>query len=386
MGGANDIDRETQASSLTQITGGDEDHKMDVIDVAGVKRAAVDANISSINIPLGKDPLPDMFIEILIAPSAIGESIRFEIAGTNVDVTTPDRDLPDVDLTYVAIASDVGDEQQFGRHIVDYLNSQTSFVDDALLEANFVNDLRAVVHISSTAFSLNGEFAERPNAGDVTITGTGAISFLQDGTNNKLVSRAKEVSLARDPNNPHRLGVQNVSGTVRLSAQEVDQLLKEYLTDVPTGLSDQMAINGLGTPVAFRVSSNPVGGLDKVLEILKFIVADTNIKVSSGNFLGSNQALANGIDVRFYKNGVLKYVEPLITETIDILGQWSTSASDNKIINQAGGDYLESTFNLSAQNLQFILESGKDDYIEVTIQDNLASRDSIKMLAGGFFE
>jgi len=366
------------------ITGEDEAYIADVFPTGGKKRLAVDANISSINVPLGKDPLPDMYFTIITAPSSVGDTIRVQIAGTNKDTTSPDRDLPPVDITYTAVSADIGDEVVFCDNFTDYLNSQVQ-MQNALLEANFVNDDgRAIIHITSIVFSMNGEFYERPFAGDVVITTTGGITYYSDNENDRLVSRPKEVSLARDPSNPHRLGIQNVSGTVRLRAQEVDQILKEYLKD-SFGV-DEMSVNGQATPVSFRISSNPNSGFDKVVERLEWIISDTNIKVGSGYFLGNNSALTNGILVRFYKDGILKYSEPLIKTTKDILGQWSTTASDNKIINQSGGDYLEANYNLVAENLQFILRAGKNDYIEVLIQDNLSSRDSIRMLAGGFLE
>jgi hypothetical protein len=370
-----------QKSGVMGVTGGDEQYIMDVVSVGGLKRAAVDANISSINVPLGKDPLPDMYFPILIA-GAIGDTIRIQVSATANDSTSPDNDIPAYDYTYTLVAADAGDEVRLANNLADSLNDDPDF-ELSFLEATAVDSIdefRPIVHISSTVFSMNGEFAERPNAGDVIITTTGTTSVLIDNNNDRLISRAKEVSLARDPNNPHRLGVQNVSGTVRLRASEVDQILKEYL--VNAALSDEMA----STADSFKISSNPTGGSDKLVESLKFIISDNNIKVQTGNFLGANSALANGIIVRFVKDGVITHIEPIIKSSLDILGQWSSNASDNKIINQSGGDYLESNFHLADLNLQFNIEAGKNDYIEVLTQDNLSSRGSIRMLAGGFLE
>ena len=368
-------------AGFVKLVGGDESFIADVFNIGGANRLAVDANISSINVPLGKDPLPDMYFPIVTA-GAIGDTIRVQVAATTNDCTSPSYDIPAFDHTYTLIATDVGNELQLAQNLADALNDDPNF-ELSFLEAQHIDDVglvRPIVHISSVLFSLNGENAERPNAGDVTITTTGTTAITQDSLNDRLVSRPKEVSLARDPNNPHRLGVQNVSGTVRLRASEVDQLLKEYLTN--GALSTEMA----ATADSYTINSQPSGGDDKLIESLKFIVSDTNIKVQPDNFLGANSALANGIIVRFYKDGVLTYEEPIIKSTLDILGQWATSASDNKLINQSGGDYIESTFNLVDSNLQFKLEAGKNDYVEVLTQDNLSSRGSIRMLAGGFLE
>jgi hypothetical protein len=371
-------------SPTHKLTGPDEAYEVDIFNVGGKNRMAVDANISSINVPLGKDPLPDMYFNVLEA-GAIGDTIRIQIAATSIDPTTPDRDLPALDYTYTLTAADVGDELALASNFADGFNDDPQ-ADASYLEAEFVNDLRSVVHISSTLFSLNGEAVERPNAFDVTVTTTGTTVILQDSTNDRLVSRPKEVSLARDPNNPHRLGVQNVSGTVRIRGGDVDQILKEYLSEVGNPSNIDMAVNGGGVPVEFRISSNQTGGADKFVEALKFIVTDGNIKVNNGNFLGLNSALTNGILVEFYKDGILTYAEPLIKNTNDILGQWSSTTADNQIIGQSGGDYLESNYNLISENIQFTLEAGKDDYIRVLIQDALQSIDTMKMLAKGFLE
>jgi hypothetical protein len=368
-------------AGFIKLVGGDESYIADVFNISGANRLAVDANISSINVPLGKDPLPDMYFPILTA-GAIGDTIRVQVSATASDSTSPDNDIPAYDYTYTLVAEDAGDEVKLANNLADTLNDDPNF-ELSFLEAtavDAVDEFRPIVHISSTVFSMNGEFAERPNAGDVIITTTGTTTVLIDNNNDRLVSRAKEVSLARDPNNPHRLGVQNVSGTVRLRASEVNQILKEYL--VNGALSDEMA----ATADSFKIGSNPTGGSDKLVESLKFIISDNNIKVQTGNFLGANSALTNGILVRFVKDGIVTHVEPIIKSTLDILGQWSSNASDNKIINQSGGDYLESNFHLADLNLQFNIEAGKNDYIEVLTQDNLSSRGSIKMLAGGFLE
>jgi len=376
-----DIDQ-SQRSAPTTITGGDEQFEVDVFEIGGKKRMAVDSNISSINVPLGKDPLPDTYFTIPTA-GAIGDTIRMQIAATSIDSTSPDRDLPAVDFTYTLVASDVGDEQQLAEHFADAFNADAQSAA-SFLEAEFVNDLRAVVHVTSTLFSMPGEAVERPVVGDfaVTTTGTTTVAFYSTDYN-KLVSRPKEVSLARDPNNPHRLGVQNVSGTVRLRAQEVEQVLKEYLKTA--GFVDRMDLNGTGG-VSFKIESNPSGGADKLIESLKFIITDGNIKVAANRFLGMNSPLANGILVTFVKDGVVTYSEPLIKDTNEMLGQWASTTSDNQIISQAGGDYLESNFNLVSNNLQFLLEAGKNDYVECLIQDDLSSVDAMKMLASGFLE
>ena len=113
---SNDIDRTTQASMPITITNEAEDKQVDVVQVAGVNRLATDSNISSINVPLGKDPLPDTYFTILTAGSA-GDTITIDIAATANDSTTPDDDYPSYSYTYTLIAADVGDEKVLAKNL-----------------------------------------------------------------------------------------------------------------------------------------------------------------------------------------------------------------------------------------------------------------------------
>jgi hypothetical protein len=369
----------------SKILGNDEQYTVDVKLIDGVRRMSTETSISSINVPLGKDPLVDTFFKIDSA-GAIGDTLTIDIAGTSNDGTSPDSDLPAYQYIYTLVAIDVGDEAQLARSITEALNA------DPLFEAQFLEayalseddeNLRPIVHITSTKFSLNGEFYERPNIGDfeVTTTGSTAISFFSSDYR-KLVSRAKEVSLARDPKNPHRLGIQSISGSVRIRSTNPDALIRERLKEVGNPSNDDMAVNGLGSPVIFELASNPDGDSDIIVDSLKFYGVDTNIKVQDGNFLGINSELSNGIVIELIRDG-----SPIFSKTIintpDMLGLFSTSASDNKIINQAGGDYFESTFSLVDKNLAFTLRNGENDAVRVTIQDNLGSLDTLHLLIDG---
>jgi hypothetical protein len=381
----NDLDKEKTSSSTTKIVGGDELFNADVIDIDGKKRLATDANISSINVPLGKDPLPDTYFKITNA-GGIGDEVTVTISATTNDTSTPDADLPAYSYTYTLVAADVGNEQQLALSISDALNADPLF-ENQFLEAYALfeddSNARPVIHISSTKFSLNGEFYERPTTGDfdVTTTGTTTIQFFSSEYR-KIVSRPKEVSLARDPRNPHRLGVQNISGTVFIRSSDPDALIREKLKEVGNPSNDDMAVNGQGVPVVFELASNPDGDSDIIIDSLKFYGTDTNIKVSDGNFLGQNSELTNGIVLELIRDGVAIFTE-VIVNTPDMLGLFSSSASDNKIINQSGGDYFESTFSLIDKNLAFVLRNGESDAVRVTIRDNLTSLDTLHLLVDG---
>lgn len=371
----------SEASQFIKITGGDEIHTVDVITEGGLNKLVTTATISSVNVPQGQDPLPDAFFTITNA-GAIGDTVRVQIAATSNDSSSPDRDLPAVDVTTTVTASEVGDEVALAELIISDLKDDSDF-NTALLDAERPKgDTRAIVHISSDEFSLNGEFAERPNTGDVAVSVTGTTTVIIDTINQKLISRSKPNSLARDPNNPHRLGIIGISGSVRVSASEVEQLFSEFALD---GASNQIAVNGSVTPVEFIVSADAAGGMVKVIEIFRLYGDDGNIKVGEGNFLGDNSALANGLLIEITKDTVTTTFRNL-KSTNDILGRFSSSTSNNKIIVQSGGSYFESVFDFVSRNVQIRLDPGTTDEIKITVRDDLSSRSDIFFVIDGFLE
>jgi len=372
-----------QAAEFVKIANEDETRVVTVVNVAGQNRLATDSNISSVNVPLGKDPIPDCYFEVTQAGSA-GDTIRVQIAGTSVDPTTPDRDLPAVDVTYTLIVADEGDEHALAHKVAQALEADVNF-QNAFLEADVISgNQRPIVHISSTEFSMNGEFHERPNFGDVTVSVTGSTTVLIDDANRVLVSRPKEVSLGRDPDNPHRLGVQAISGTVRVRAEAVDQLFEEEAKEVG-GSNTDLTIDGSGTPVVFEITANPAGGFNKVVEVLKLYGEDGNIKVGESNFLGNNAPLSSGILIEITQNESTTQFRNIQT-TNDFLARFSSSPSNSEIIGQSGGDYIVSTFDLVSRNTQLTLENGTTDKITVTIRDDLTAVNNLFFVAEGFLE
>ena len=383
---SNDIDRQTQATMPVSITNKDETLVVDVIEINGVKRLAADSNISSINVPLGKDPLPDTYFTVRKA-GAIGDKIIVDIAATTYDTTNPFANFPAFHYEYTLVAGDVGNERQLSINLADALNDSVAFKNTQLLEATAVgddgeNNQRAIVHISSTKFSLNGELYERPNYGDflVTTTGTTEIEFYSSEFH-RIVSRPKEVSLARDPRNPHRLGIQNFSGTVFIRSSDPAKFFRDPIAQVLNPALTSLSVNGSVTPVVFELTSNPDGGSDKIIDSIKFYGTDTNVKVQENTFMGSNSQLTNGILLEFIRGGVTIFSQ-VIKNTPQLLA-FATSASDNKLIGQSGGDYLEATFSLVDRNLALVLRNGENDKVRVTIRDNILFLDSMYAIISG---
>jgi hypothetical protein len=346
--------------------------------IDGKDALAVDAVVNVEQIP-GRDPLPDTFFTIVNTGIA-GSTLRIDIAATANDPSSPDRDLPAYTKTFTVVAGEVGDEIKLRDRIVSELNADTTFKNTALLEANSVGgDLRAIIHISSTEFSLSTEFAERGGAGDFDVVTAGATVNI--GFDN-LISRNKPASLARDPNNPHRLGVLDISGTVRIRGSNATNL---YFADAELSGSNELAVDGT-TPKVFSINANAsAADEDIILEQLKLHGIDTNIKVQGSNFMGLNSALTNGIKIEVF-TGTDNFLLPTLFSTRDLLARFGTSSSDNKIINQSGGDFIESVFSLVDKNVIIELEAGTTDRIEITIQDDISSVTSLVFTAEGFEE
>jgi len=376
-----DIDLD-QATQTIRIAGDDEAHVADVVLEGGTKKLAVKADVT-VNEILGADPLPDSYFTIDFA-GAIGDTVRVQVAATANDSTSPDRDLPAVDVTSTLTATEAGNEQALADLIVSDLNADTNF-QNAFLEAFSIEEdgddgKRAIVHVTSKIFSLNSEFAERPNSGDfaVSVTGTTLVTVAFD----TFISRGKPTSLARDPQNPHRLGILGISGSVRVRGENVSDL---FFKDAEFGGSNDLTIDGQTTPTTFSVNANAAGGKDIFVEQLKLFGIDTNIKVQNSKFMGQNSALTNGIVVTVTSLGEVT-VLPTIMSTADFLARFGTTASDNKIINQSGGDFIEAVFNFIAKNILVQLKAGTSDKIEILIQDDISAVTSLILAVEGFEE
>ena len=348
--------------------------------VLGKNRLLVDSNISSVNVPLGKDPLPDMFFSLINAGN-INDTIRIQVAG-KTDPNCPERDLPAVDVTYTTVLEDTQSCAVWAQNIVDTLKADANF-ENAFLDSDFITETeRLEIHITSTKFSLNGEWFERATAGDVSVTTTGDAEVQIDTSNEVLVSRAKEVSLGRDPNNPHRLGVQAISGTVTRRATDLDSFLRDF---AESGGNTDMAVNPAGGSEIFTIAANTAGGQRKVVEAIRFSGNDGNIKVGETNFLGLNSALTNGIIVRFIKDGNTQVFQNIMS-TDDLLNIFPTTPADSRIIPSSGNDSVVSVFSFIANDTQLELEPGTTDRIEIEINDNLSQVSNLFFLAIGFQE
>ena len=343
----------------------------------GNNALATDATVTVEQL-FGRDPIPDTFFTITAA-GAIGDTVRIQVAATTNDSTSPDRDIPAVDLTYTLVAADVGDEVQLADNIVAYLNSQASF-GNAYLDADRVGgDLRAIIHITSTEFSMSGEFAERPNAGDFSVTPSGTTT-VNVGFDN-LVARGKATSLARDPDNPHRLGILGISGSVVTTPGAIGDL---YIDFAKNGTSRNMLVDGSTTPVDFTITNTSTDS-DIFINLIRFTCVASSIKFQQ--FLAI-ATLTNGITVEIKSEDITTTLtaKPIVNSE-DFLDIFDFGGTEGTIVSQPSSHHLKATWIF--ENPFPLRISGKysvDEYIKVTINDDLTSTslDQLEFVAKGF--
>ena len=318
----------------------------------------------------GFDQNPDSYFRIIDTGGA-GTTWTIDIAGTNSDPSTPDRDAPAYQKIFTVQVSEEGDELDFRDRIIQELNADTAnFRVAAGLKAQKATD-RGVVHIYSENFSASGEFHERPNPGDfaVTIGGAPGDGVVVVGFDN-LISRSKPVTISRDFDSPHRLGLFGITGNVRVEAKELSDI---YIQEALNGGSPDMRVAGsLGVPIEFRIDASAT--TDLFIENLVFDAQGNGLKYDQ--FLSKNTNLTNGILVEIKSDNQITTF-PLIKNTEDFKNKWvgpSGIATNFSISNQAGADEMVAIF---AFNNPFIIRVAgtftTDDYISIKIRDNISS-------------
>lgn len=370
------------SQSLTGIKDRTNDREVSVIQRPDGKNAiAIDGTVQ-IEQLFGQDNIADSWFYIGTAEDACdgvgaeNDTVRVQIAAgcdpalyPAVDVTT---------TVTAAILADPRPAKALSKAIVDNLNVDANF--KMSWDASTVGE-NGMVHISALE-ELYGEVGERLALNSLTVTTVGTTTV--NVAFNEIARRGKSTSLARDPRDP-RVGTLGVSGSIRIRADKVSQIHQERAQRSGGGENLAELAGSLATPVTYTISAYPDGQPNKIIESIKLYGTDTNIKVGESNFLGENSSLTNGILIKITKEGVTTEL-PVLKTTNDILARFSTSASNNKIISQSGGDYFEASFNLVERNLSLELEAGTTDKIEILIRDAMAGIPSMYAVVDGFLE
>lgn len=344
----------------------------------GLNALATDATVV-VESTFGFDQNPDSFFRIINTGGA-GTTWTIDIAGTSNDPSAPDRDLPAYQKIFTVQVSEEGDELAFRDRIIQELNADTTFRQTCGFKSQNATD-RAVVHIYSENFSASGEFYERPGAGDfnVTIGGSPGDGVVVIGFDN-VISRSKPVTIARDLDSPHRLGLFGITGSVQVSQKELSDL---FVEEALNGGSNDMAVNGSGTPVDFIIPAQ----VEKEIFIEDLILDAQDNGIKFGQWLGQNNPLNAGVEITI-KSDNIETTFPILKTTEDIKNKWAALGGDGanfRIDVQAGADEVlgilrfVNPFIIRAQNT-----FTTDDFIRVRIQDNLSNISRLNFRAKGF--
>lgn len=334
----------------------------------GIYALATEARVV-VESTFGFDQNPDTWFRIVDTGQA-GDTLTVYIAGTSNDPSIPDRDSASYTKVFTILAGEVGDEIALRDRIIQELNSDTTFNKQGLkLRAQKATD-RAIVHITSLRFSLSGEFWERPFLGDFTVTPTGGADVVVGYTN--IISRSKPVSISRDFDSPHRLGLFGITGQVQVTAKDLDDLIIQPATDTGfAGGDPNLLVNGQGTPQEFSIQAQEDTTI--FIEELRFFGQGNGIQFKG--FLTNNSPISNGIYIEIKSDDTVTQF-PLIKTTADFKNKFSfgSGATGFALDIASGRDDFLAVFTF---NNPFLLQPAGtfaiDDYIKVVVQDNITS-------------
>ena len=344
----------------------------------GITAMPIDGTVS-VTSTFGFDQNPDSFFRI-VDTGAEGDTWTIDIKGTNVDPSAPDRDIPDYQKIFTILAVEVGDEIKLRDRMIQELNADPVFKTTSELKAVKATD-RGIINIRSEGFSLSGEFYERPNGGDFNVTVTGsAVRVL--GFDN-LISRSKPVSISRDFDSPHRLGLFGITGEVRVTAKELSDLFVEPASLDGLGVVTDMSVDGSVTPKEFIIPASQ--NTDLFIEELRLFGQGNGIQFK--NWMASNQPLSAGLDIEIQSDNIVTNLPSLFT-TADLKNKFSfgQGATGFALDIASGRDDVIGVFTFA--NPFIIRVAGTfstDDHIKITINDNMtATQSEMEFWAKGF--
>jgi len=343
-------------------------YAVDVELVAGVRRLKTDATVTVEQV-FGFDDFADTWGALLSGP--LDGTIRTQIAGWS-DPTGTERDQPAVDVTTTVEAAEVNDDIALRDKHILALNNDANF--SSAWKAYTIKD-NPIVYIGS---KFVGEYGERPLANDYQFTAAGGCDA--QPAFDHIKRRGKQNSGAKDPKDRRYVTV-GVSGEVQSLPSAVgDLVIGEHPTN-PT-YAESMAVNGSVTPVVYRYEAD--AEKDVFIEALRFYGQDNGVKY--GQFLGNNQALVNGIKVEIKADNILRQFHLIkTTEDFKDFYGWGADWWVNDV--GAGADDFAATLNFSTTfplRKQGTHGPGNDDFVRITVQDNLSSVLKLESVLKGF--
>ena len=147
--------------------------------------------------------------------------------------------------------------------------------------------------------------------------------------------------------------------------------------------SEEMSVNGSGTPIEFTITADATR--DIVIESLAFESFANGIKIDK--FLSLNSELTNGVTVEVKsQDTVFSFLSIKNTKEFDSHFAYGPGRS-YRLNFASGNDAMVSRF---GPTLPFVIAKqgtyASDDYIKVTIADNLSQVNKLSFLAFGAYD
>ena len=231
-----------------------------------------------------------------------------------------------------------------------------------------------------------GEAGENLTVGSFRATGTGTITATLGVGFGNWERRTSTIQASKSSKDP-RLGIFGVEGTVETRTADVSGLfaMQPYANDDPVQYF--MNINAANTGpgnVGPTVFTFPMDMVDDIfVSEIRFFGLDSGIQFTK--FLGRNNALSNGIRIEI-KSDNSTITLPIIQTTEDFADKFAFGGGDNfQLYIQAGADKFSAVFLTSPFPLRRsgTFGVGNDDYIKITIDDNLAQITQIESAVVG---
>lgn len=347
-----------ESSNTVQIVGRDEVYAADVVLEDGLRKLATTKKVNVESLSGVQEAATNYFF---INSVADGQTLTLTIAAT--------EGAPAINKTFTV---NVGETKlEFTQRIILELNQD--FVNfQPYYRALDIDDNAAVYIIAKTI----AEAGEAPNIDDFNVTGTVPT---QRGFDN-LIRRTSVVQASLSTKDP-RLAVFGISGTVESKDASVEGL---YVRKPYNGVSTAVNLNvngSLATPIVFTF---PMDALNDIfVNEIKFFGRDNGVQFS--NFLGQNGALTNGILIEIKTNNNMITLPPIKT-TDDFDDVFAFGGSNFDVYFASGADKFTARFLASAFPLRRAgtFGTGNDDYIRISIRDNLTSIDYLQAVVSGF--
>lgn len=347
-----------ESSSTTRIVGSNEIYAADVVLEDGLRKLATTKKVNVESLSGVQEAATNYFFVNSVAD---GQTLRIQIAAT--------EGAPALDETFTV---GIGETKiEFTTRIIlelnqDFINFQPYY------KALDIDDNAAVFILAKTV----GEAGEGTAIDDFLLSGTVDYTRAFDD----LVRRSAVVQASLSTKDP-RLGVFGIEGTVESVSADVSGLfiIQPYTNDDP--LQIEMAINPAGGAQVFTF---PCDILDDIfISEIKFFALDSGITYP--NFLGRNSALTNGILVEIKTNNNMVQL-PLLKATDDFADKFTFGGNSNfQLDKPSGSDKVTASFISQPFPLrrQGTYGAGNDDYIKITIQDNLSQVTKLQAIVEG---